>query len=133
MMKDSTVPDEDQQGSAFVATTTLVTFNWEREIALDAKRECYLDLKGNVRTDLKRIDFEELVKSIPTAEEERLRKETEEKAEKERRKNAKTGFWRYIHVLDPMWLVNYSKKDIECMFFNKIMYYEADKEQALRY
>ncbi|MFS7935560.1 hypothetical protein Hanom_Chr05g00404911 [Helianthus anomalus] len=45
----------------------------------------------------------------------------------------KTGFWRYIHVLDPMWLVNCSKKDIECLFFNKIMYYEADKEQALRY
>ncbi|MFS7917709.1 hypothetical protein Hanom_Chr03g00192361 [Helianthus anomalus] len=32
-----------------------------------------------------------------------------------------------------MWLVNCSKKDIECLFFNKIMYYEADKEQALRY
>ncbi|MFS7912588.1 hypothetical protein Hanom_Chr02g00131731 [Helianthus anomalus] len=41
--------------------------------------------------------------------------------------------WRYIHVLDPMWLVNCSKKDIECLFFNKIMYYEANKEQALRY
>ncbi|MFS7904779.1 hypothetical protein Hanom_Chr01g00040021 [Helianthus anomalus] len=41
--------------------------------------------------------------------------------------------WRYIHVLDPMWLVNCSRKDIECLFFNKIMYYEADKEQALRY
>ncbi|MFS7912637.1 hypothetical protein Hanom_Chr02g00132261 [Helianthus anomalus] len=41
--------------------------------------------------------------------------------------------WRYIHVLDPMWLVNYSKKDIECLFFNKIMYYEADKEQAHKF
>ncbi|MFS7911134.1 hypothetical protein Hanom_Chr02g00114471 [Helianthus anomalus] len=47
--------------------------------------------------------------------------------------NAKTGFWRYIHMLDPMWCVNFSMKDFECLFFNKIMYYEADKEQVLRY
>ncbi|MFS7979468.1 hypothetical protein Hanom_Chr10g00927651 [Helianthus anomalus] len=32
-----------------------------------------------------------------------------------------------------MWLVNCSKKDIECIFFNKIMYYEAYKEQAQRF
>ncbi|MFS7989107.1 hypothetical protein Hanom_Chr11g01042831 [Helianthus anomalus] len=32
-----------------------------------------------------------------------------------------------------MWLVSCSKKDIECLFFNKIMYYEANKEQALQY
>ncbi|MFS7928247.1 hypothetical protein Hanom_Chr04g00318561 [Helianthus anomalus] len=36
-------------------------------------------------------------------------------------------------MLDPVWLVNCSKKDIECLLFNKIMYYEADKGQALRY
>ncbi|MFS7946078.1 hypothetical protein Hanom_Chr06g00531801 [Helianthus anomalus] len=42
--------------------------------------------------------------------------------------DGKTSLWRYIHVLDPMWLVNCSKKDIECFFFNKIMYYEAYKE-----
>ncbi|MFS8007441.1 hypothetical protein Hanom_Chr14g01261051 [Helianthus anomalus] len=41
--------------------------------------------------------------------------------------------WRQIRVLDPMRLVNCSKKDIECLFFNKIMYYEADKEQPLQY
>ncbi|MFS7911142.1 hypothetical protein Hanom_Chr02g00114551 [Helianthus anomalus] len=59
------IPDEDQQGLAFVATTTLVTFNRERDIAhvrmnriyraykeakkekrWDAERECYLDPKG---------------------------------------------------------------------------------------
>ncbi|MFS8019044.1 hypothetical protein Hanom_Chr15g01399231 [Helianthus anomalus] len=44
----------------------------------------------------------------------------------------KDGVWRYIHVLDPMWLVNCSKKDIECFFFNKRMYYEVDKEHALQ-
>ncbi|MFS7913610.1 hypothetical protein Hanom_Chr02g00143731 [Helianthus anomalus] len=35
--------------------------------------------------------------------------------------------WKRIYVLDPMWLVNCSKKDIECLFFNMIMYYDADK------
>ncbi|MFS8003805.1 hypothetical protein Hanom_Chr13g01218211 [Helianthus anomalus] len=45
----------------------------------------------------------------------------------------KTGDWRHIHVLDPMWLVNYSKKDIECLFINKIVYNEVDKNQAQRY
>ncbi|KAJ0750073.1 hypothetical protein HanLR1_Chr05g0177671 [Helianthus annuus] len=43
--------------------------------------------------------------------------------------DAKTGLWRYIHVLDHMWLVNCSKKDIECLFFNKIMYYELTKSR----
>ncbi|MFS7997562.1 hypothetical protein Hanom_Chr12g01143211 [Helianthus anomalus] len=47
--------------------------------------------------------------------------------------DAKTGDWRHIHVLDPMWLVNCSKKDIECLFFNKIVYNEADKNQAQQY
>ncbi|MFS7946381.1 hypothetical protein Hanom_Chr06g00535651 [Helianthus anomalus] len=32
-----------------------------------------------------------------------------------------------------MWLVNCSKKDIECLFFNKIVYNEVDKHQAQRY
>ncbi|MFS7967578.1 hypothetical protein Hanom_Chr09g00787371 [Helianthus anomalus] len=41
--------------------------------------------------------------------------------------------WRYIQVLDPMWLVHCSKKDIECLFFNKIMYYPADKKQTMQY
>ncbi|MFS8035257.1 hypothetical protein Hanom_Chr17g01590921 [Helianthus anomalus] len=41
--------------------------------------------------------------------------------------------WRRIRVLDPMWLANCSKKDIECLFFNKIMFYGTDKEQALQY
>ncbi|MFS8003150.1 hypothetical protein Hanom_Chr13g01210521 [Helianthus anomalus] len=29
-----------------------------------------------------------------------------------------------------MWLVNFSKKDIDCLFFNKIVYNEPDKIQA---
>ncbi|MFS7905016.1 hypothetical protein Hanom_Chr01g00042801 [Helianthus anomalus] len=32
-----------------------------------------------------------------------------------------------------MWLVNCSKKDIEWLFFNKIMFYEADKAHALQF
>ncbi|MFS7962810.1 hypothetical protein Hanom_Chr08g00730861 [Helianthus anomalus] len=44
-----------------------------------------------------------------------------------------TGDWRHIHVFDLMWLVNCSKKDIECLFFNKIVYNEVDKHQSQRY
>ncbi|MFS7979286.1 hypothetical protein Hanom_Chr10g00925571 [Helianthus anomalus] len=40
---------------------------------------------------------------------------------------------RRIKVLDPMWLVNCSKKDIDCLFFNKIVYNEPDKVQAQQY
>ncbi|MFS7911671.1 hypothetical protein Hanom_Chr02g00120831 [Helianthus anomalus] len=47
--------------------------------------------------------------------------------------DVKTGDCRHMHVLDPMWLVNYSKKDIECLFFNKIVYNEPDKVQAQQY
>ncbi|MFS7946701.1 hypothetical protein Hanom_Chr06g00539401 [Helianthus anomalus] len=47
--------------------------------------------------------------------------------------DGKTGEWRHIHVLDPMWLVNCSNKKIECLFFNKIVYNEFDKEKAQRY
>ncbi|MFS7953411.1 hypothetical protein Hanom_Chr07g00618281 [Helianthus anomalus] len=42
----------------------------------------------------------------------------------------KTGESRRISVLDPMWLVNCSKKDIECLCFNKIVYDAPDKVQA---
>ncbi|MFS8018733.1 hypothetical protein Hanom_Chr15g01395471 [Helianthus anomalus] len=41
--------------------------------------------------------------------------------------DVKTGDCRRIHILDSMWLVNCSKKDIECLFFNKIVYNEPDK------
>ncbi|MFS7936744.1 hypothetical protein Hanom_Chr05g00419371 [Helianthus anomalus] len=39
-----------------------------------------------------------------------------------------TGKSRRISVLDPMWLVNCSKKDIDCLFYNKIVYEKRDKE-----
>ncbi|MFS7997429.1 hypothetical protein Hanom_Chr12g01141651 [Helianthus anomalus] len=42
----------------------------------------------------------------------------------------KTGETRRINVLDPMWLVNCSKKDIDCLFFNKIVYEGPDRAQA---
>ncbi|MFS7929142.1 hypothetical protein Hanom_Chr04g00329021 [Helianthus anomalus] len=43
------------------------------------------------------------------------------------------GESRRICILDPMWLVNCSKKDIDCLFYNKIVYEKADKEQAMLY
>ncbi|MFS7888838.1 hypothetical protein Hanom_Chr00s000002g01599781 [Helianthus anomalus] len=45
----------------------------------------------------------------------------------------KTGESRRISVLDPMWLVNFSKKDIDCLFYNKIAYEKPDKVQAQQY
>ncbi|MFS7996761.1 hypothetical protein Hanom_Chr12g01133631 [Helianthus anomalus] len=43
------------------------------------------------------------------------------------------GESRRINVLDPMWMVNYSKKDIECLFYNKIVYEKPGKVQAQKY
>ncbi|MFS8023733.1 hypothetical protein Hanom_Chr16g01454941 [Helianthus anomalus] len=40
---------------------------------------------------------------------------------------------RNIHVYDPMWLVNCSAKDIECLFVNKIGYRAEDRDQALQF
>ncbi|XP_022014813.1 uncharacterized protein LOC110914321 [Helianthus annuus] len=40
---------------------------------------------------------------------------------------------RYIHLYDPMWIVNFSTKDIECLFVNKIGYKAEDKDQALQF
>ncbi|MFS7928945.1 hypothetical protein Hanom_Chr04g00326741 [Helianthus anomalus] len=47
--------------------------------------------------------------------------------------DAKTGNCRCIHILDPMWLVNCSKKDIDYLFFKKIVYNEPDKVQAQQF
>ncbi|KAF5821136.1 hypothetical protein HanRHA438_Chr01g0010681 [Helianthus annuus] len=47
--------------------------------------------------------------------------------------NKSTREVRRICVLDPMWLVNCSKKDIDCLFYNKIVYERTDREQALQY
>ncbi|MFS7963246.1 hypothetical protein Hanom_Chr08g00735811 [Helianthus anomalus] len=43
------------------------------------------------------------------------------------------GASRRISVLDPMWLVNCSKKDIDCLFYNKIVYEKPNKVQAIQY
>ncbi|MFS7909562.1 hypothetical protein Hanom_Chr02g00096021 [Helianthus anomalus] len=40
---------------------------------------------------------------------------------------------RDIHLYDPMWIVNCSVKDIECLFVNKIGYKAEDKDQALQF
>ncbi|XP_022007487.1 uncharacterized protein LOC110906698 [Helianthus annuus] len=40
---------------------------------------------------------------------------------------------REIFVYDPMWLLNYSAKDIECLFINKIRFQSEDKEQAMQF
>ncbi|MFS8002947.1 hypothetical protein Hanom_Chr13g01208071 [Helianthus anomalus] len=45
----------------------------------------------------------------------------------------KTGETRCINVLDSMWLVNCSKKDIDCLFLNKILYNGPDRVQAQQY
>ncbi|MFS7966072.1 hypothetical protein Hanom_Chr09g00769591 [Helianthus anomalus] len=42
--------------------------------------------------------------------------------------DTKTGEARRICVLDPMWLINCLKKDVECLCFNKIVYDAPDKE-----
>ncbi|KAJ0657472.1 putative Pterin-binding domain-containing protein [Helianthus annuus] len=44
-----------------------------------------------------------------------------------------TGEARRICILDPMWLVNCSKKDIDCLFVNKIVYDKKDKAIAQQY
>ncbi|XP_035840317.1 uncharacterized protein LOC118487514 [Helianthus annuus] len=44
-----------------------------------------------------------------------------------------TGEARKICILDPMWLVNCSKKDIDCLFVNKIIYDKKDKAIAQQY
>ncbi|MFS8034686.1 hypothetical protein Hanom_Chr17g01584101 [Helianthus anomalus] len=43
------------------------------------------------------------------------------------------GIWRVIRILDPMWFVNLSEKDIECLYFNKICYEVPEKTQAMQY
>ncbi|KAJ0752456.1 hypothetical protein HanPI659440_Chr09g0324601 [Helianthus annuus] len=43
------------------------------------------------------------------------------------------GESRRICILDPMWLVNCSKKDTDCLFYNKIVYERRDREQAMQY
>ncbi|XP_035834014.1 putative leucine-rich repeat-containing protein DDB_G0290503 [Helianthus annuus] len=43
------------------------------------------------------------------------------------------GEARKICILDPMWLVNCSKKDIDCLFVNKIIYDKKDKAIAQQY
>ncbi|MFS7962589.1 hypothetical protein Hanom_Chr08g00728441 [Helianthus anomalus] len=40
---------------------------------------------------------------------------------------------REIFVYDPMWLVNCSAKDIECLFINKIHFQAEDREQAMQF
>ncbi|MFS7918205.1 hypothetical protein Hanom_Chr03g00198091 [Helianthus anomalus] len=47
--------------------------------------------------------------------------------------NKSTGKSRRINVLDPMWLVNCSKKDIDCLFYNKIVYEKREKVQSMQY
>ncbi|XP_022040864.1 probable serine/threonine-protein kinase kinX [Helianthus annuus] len=40
---------------------------------------------------------------------------------------------RHIFVYDPLWLVNCSAKDIECLFVNKIGFKVEDKDQAMQF
>ncbi|KAF5801702.1 putative transcription factor interactor and regulator CCHC(Zn) family [Helianthus annuus] len=140
------IPDDDQIGSAFVVDVKQVTFNREREIAhvrmnrihraykevvkakrWDTERECYLDPKGNVCTDPKTIEFDALVKSIPTVEEERLKREAEEKAEKERKENSEKVVNEIIDVNVEMTAENL-KKMADQVFMAKAL--EVDTKSA---
>ncbi|MFS7920909.1 hypothetical protein Hanom_Chr03g00230411 [Helianthus anomalus] len=38
-----------------------------------------------------------------------------------------------IFVYDPLWLMNCSAKDIECLFVNKIWFKAEDREQAMQF
>ncbi|MFS7953079.1 hypothetical protein Hanom_Chr07g00614381 [Helianthus anomalus] len=40
---------------------------------------------------------------------------------------------REIFIYDPLWLVNSSAKDIECLFVNKICFRAEDREQAMQF
>ncbi|MFS7936606.1 hypothetical protein Hanom_Chr05g00417561 [Helianthus anomalus] len=40
---------------------------------------------------------------------------------------------REIFVYDPLWLINCSAKDIECLFLNKIWFKAEDREQAMQF
>lgn len=40
---------------------------------------------------------------------------------------------REIFVYDPLWLVNCSAKDIECLFVNKIWFKAEDRDQAMQF
>ncbi|MFS7912960.1 hypothetical protein Hanom_Chr02g00136061 [Helianthus anomalus] len=44
-----------------------------------------------------------------------------------------THLYRGLRIINPMWLVNLSKKDVECLFYNKIWYLPEDEEQAMQY
>ncbi|MFS8022670.1 hypothetical protein Hanom_Chr16g01442251 [Helianthus anomalus] len=97
------LPEEDVVGSTFMAQVELEpVYNRERSLAhkklkrireaykeavkakrWDPDRECYLDPKGNICTDPKSIDFEALVRLIPSVEE-RIKIDAEKRAEKER-------------------------------------------------
>ncbi|MFS8001492.1 hypothetical protein Hanom_Chr13g01190991 [Helianthus anomalus] len=43
------------------------------------------------------------------------------------------GCWRTIKILDPMWLVNLSEKDIELLYYNKNYYQVPDIIQVMQY
>ncbi|MFS7918974.1 hypothetical protein Hanom_Chr03g00207461 [Helianthus anomalus] len=48
-------------------------------------------------------------------------------------RSGENGILRGIHILDPMRLVNLSKKHVECLYFTKIWYEAADKTQGMQY
>ncbi|KAJ0715074.1 putative transcription factor interactor and regulator CCHC(Zn) family [Helianthus annuus] len=99
------LPDENVVGYAFMAEVEPTsTYNRERSLAQvkmkriynaykeakkakrwDPDRECYLDPKGNICVDPKSIDFEALVKLIPSAEEQ-MKIDAANRAERERQK-----------------------------------------------
>ncbi|MFS7929981.1 hypothetical protein Hanom_Chr04g00338821 [Helianthus anomalus] len=43
------------------------------------------------------------------------------------------GNWRTIRILDLMWIVNLSQKDIKLLYYNKIYYTVEDVVHAMQY
>ena len=41
--------------------------------------------------------------------------------------------WRTIRILDPIWIVNMSKSDIECLFLNQLLYLPEDYDLAKQF
>ena len=46
---------------------------------------------------------------------------------------AENGRWRTIKILDPIWLMNMSKSDIEALFLNKLLYRPEDYDLAKQF
>ncbi|XP_021984602.1 uncharacterized protein LOC110880296 [Helianthus annuus] len=104
------IPDEEQIGSAFVDDISPVTFNREREIAHVRMNIIHRAYKEAVKAKRWDAEREREMKLIPTEEEDRLKIEAEEKAEKESKENSVKVVKEIIDVNVEMTTENLKKK-----------------------